>query len=386
MLHFPTVLLFTLSLLVSVSAVFALMVRVYPGRRGLRHWLLGCVLLALGYALRLFDNQTGNGPAFWWAGLCFLGGNAAIWLGILRFCRVPNYLAYRWGALAAIVLVWGPAAALPYADQLALNLGLGGLVCGLAGMVLLRAGQVESRVLRLAVAGVYLVSGVVLMARGVWLGLTSADLVWEIDAMSAAGLPLSTSLIMLRCFALLVLLHADQEQQLRGLATTDVLTSVLNRQGFFEQASRLLGRQAEGDAGCVLMLDLDDFKQVNDRHGHAAGDTVLRQFARLLRRQLRPGDCIGRIGGEEFAALLVGASPQEAQDIANRLRQSWEATSVRVGDQVLRCTVSIGVCAASGGSLAAHLQRADAALYRAKAEGRNRVAVAADEPSPAAAG
>lgn len=376
MLHFPTILLFTLSLLVSVSAVFALMVHVYPGRRGLRHWLLGCVLLSAGYALRLIESQAGGPPSFWWAGLLFLGGNVAIWLGILRFCRVPNQLAYRWGALIAILIVWGAAATLSYAHQLALNLALGGLVCGLAGVALLRARELESSVLRLAVAGVYLVSGVVLLVRGAWLALASAHLVSEIEALSAIGAPLSTSLIILRCFALLVLLHADQEQKLLGLATTDVLTGLLNRQGFFEQASRLLGRQTERGSSCVLMLDLDYFKQVNDRYGHAGGDTVLRHFARILRKQLRPGDCIGRIGGEEFTALLVGASAQEAHDIADRLRQAWGRERVRVGEQLLQCTVSIGVCTARMGTLEARLQRADTALYRAKAEGRNRVAVA----------
>lgn len=375
MLHFPTILLFTLSLLVSVSAVFALMVHVYPGRRGLRHWLLGCVLLSAGYALRLIESNAGGDPSFWWAGLLFLGGNTAIWLGILRFCRAPNQLAYRWGAVVAIPVLWGAAAALSYAHQLALNLALGGLVCGLAGVALLRARELESSVLRLAVAGVYLVSGGVLLVRGIWLALASAHLVSEIEALSAIGAPLSTSLIILRCFALLVLLHADQEQKLRGLATTDVLTGLLNRQGFFEQASRLVGRQTERDASCVLMMDLDYFKQVNDRYGHAAGDAVLRHFAKVLRRQLRPGDCIGRIGGEEFTALLMGTSAQEAHNIADRLRNAWESEPVRVGEHMLQCTVSIGVCARNG-ALEARLQRADTALYQSKADGRNRVTIA----------
>lgn len=375
MLHFPTLLLFTLSLMVSVSAVFALMVRVYPQRRGLRHWLLGCVLLSLGYGLRLIETLAGVAPTFWWSGLCFLGGNTVIWLGILRFCQSPNHLARRWGAWV-VLLLWLPAAWLPYAHQLALNLILGGAVCALAGVALLRARELESSLLRQCVAGVYLVSGAVLLARGAWPGLVTAQLVSEVEALSAIGAPFSTSLIILRCFALLVLLHADQEQLLRGLASTDVLTGLLNRQGYFEQAARLLGRQAQ--ASSVLMLDLDFFKQVNDRYGHAAGDAVLRHFARTLRRQLRPGDCIGRIGGEEFTAVLMGASAREAHDIADRLRQAWAAEPVRVGEHRLPCTVSIGVCAAQGGSLEARLQRADAALYRAKAEGRNRVAVATD--------
>lgn len=376
-LHFPTLLLFTLSQLVAITAVFALLVRLYPARRGLRYWLCGCVLLTIGYTFRLIDSLPGGVEIpFWWAGLCFLGGNLTIWLGILRFFGLLNRSWVR--RLTQVILIaWGVAAALPYPQQLALNLVLGGLTCGLAGFALLRAKELEASLVRLSVAGVYLASGAILVIRGAGVSLPFARAAFDVEELSAIGAPLSTALIALRCFALLVLLHADQERLLRGLAATDVLTNLLNRQGFFEQVSRLLGRQSASETSSLLMLDLDYFKQVNDRYGHATGDVVLGRFAKALRRQLRPGDCIGRLGGEEFAALLVGATGNEAHDIAERVRRAWECEQLQIGDHILQCTVSIGICTSSLGNLDSRLLMADAALYRAKAEGRNRVAIAA---------
>lgn len=373
MLHFPTILLFTLTLLLAVSAVFALMERLYPRRPGIRYWLVGCLLLSAGYALRLIDSLENAGPPFWWAGLCFLGGNLAIWLGILRFCRLTHRLPSRWFA-PTFLLVWALAAALPASQQLATNLVLGGLTCGFAGSALLQARELEGRLMRWSVAGVYLVSAVVLIVRGLLIGAEVGTLLGlKVEEVSAIGAPLSTPLIIMRCFALLVLLHAAQERLLRGLATTDVLTGLLNRQGFLEHASRLLARPTEKGTACVLMLDLDFFKQVNDRYGHAAGDTVLRRFSKVLRHQLRPDDCIGRLGGEEVAALLVGVSTQEARAIAERVCQAWRTELVRIGDQTIRCSVSVGV-GSGGGSLEARLAQADAGLYRAKAAGRDQVA------------
>lgn len=372
MLHLPTILLFTLLLMLATSAVFALMERVYRYRPGLRHWLVGCLLVAAGHVLRLIESMYGE-PLFWWAGLCFLSGNLVIWLGILKFCRLRQRIPTRWIA-PAFLLIWAAAALLPREQQVATNFAMAGIACGLAGYALLHARELEERLLRLSVANVYLLSGGVLLVRGLVVGIGIGSVLGlEVDEVSAFGSPASTTLLILRCFALLVLLHADQERLLKGLATTDVLTGLLNRQGFFEHASRLLGRHPGTSAGCVLMMDLDHFKQVNDRYGHAAGDAVLRRFANVLRRQLRPGDCAGRIGGEEFSVLLAGISAPEACEIAERVRCAWQAEIVRVGERQLSCSVSIGVGNGSG-SLEDRLSEADAALYRAKADGRNRVA------------
>lgn len=257
MLDFETVVFFTLSLLLAATAVFALMVRLYPELPGLRHWFAGCLVMAVGYLLRLFDTMPGNWLPYWWAGLFFISGNLLIWLGILRFCRLAQRLSEPWLA-AIIVLPWLAAIGLPHAEQLAINLTLSGLTCLFAGQALLRAPALDMRLLRWSVAGVYLASGAVLVVRGVTMGLDALHiLTLSPDRLSVLGSPLSTPLVILRCFGLLVLLHADQERKLRGMALTDVLTGLLNRQGFFEHAGRVLARRREDHTDCVLMIDLD---------------------------------------------------------------------------------------------------------------------------------
>jgi diguanylate cyclase (GGDEF)-like protein len=158
-------------------------------------------------------------------------------------------------------------------------------------------------------------------------------------------------------------------------ARIDSLTGAANRGAFFAQADRLFRRASESAAPLSLIaFDLDHFKSINDNHGHAVGDQVLKSFAECAAAVLRPGDLFGRIGGEEFAALLPGASPEAAYVIADRVRHAFAAAPRRFGDHGVGATVSAGVATTTGGdSLEALLEAADRALYRAKDRGRNRV-------------
>ncbi|MBU1236859.1 MAG: diguanylate cyclase [Gammaproteobacteria bacterium] len=171
--------------------------------------------------------------------------------------------------------------------------------------------------------------------------------------------------------------HRRLETELREEAATDALTELPNRRYFLAEAERHVARmvRSEEHRAAVMMLDLDHFKIINDTHGHAAGDEVLRHLASLLREILRKGDLVGRLGGEEFAVLQINASAEEALQLAERLRQRIEASAVPAGGRDLHYTASIGVTsmAASDASVRAALQRADTALYRAKRLGRNRV-------------
>jgi diguanylate cyclase (GGDEF)-like protein len=175
-----------------------------------------------------------------------------------------------------------------------------------------------------------------------------------------------------------VMLYRERAYTLLTMAAgTDALTGTANRGAFLIQAARLLRRAyANGEPASVIVFDLDHFKEINDRHGHAAGDRVLRSFAETARAVLRPGDLLGRLGGEEFAAMLPGVGTDTAFNIAERVRDAFEiATAVTVPS-----TVSAGVAAANS-SLEEAMECADLALYRAKAVGRNRVE-RAPEPTP----
>lgn len=167
-----------------------------------------------------------------------------------------------------------------------------------------------------------------------------------------------------------------ERDQVRRLADLDPLTGLLNRRAWGEQ----LEARATADRGrplCLLFIDVDRFKDINDHYGHAAGDSVLKQIARLLRSELRQQDLIARHGGEELVAALPSCSLERATAIAERLRRQIAALPLVAADRrPLQVSVSIGVAAARRGeSLDRMVERADAAMYRAKAAGRDRVEV-----------
>lgn len=165
------------------------------------------------------------------------------------------------------------------------------------------------------------------------------------------------------------------EQRVQRLVATDMLTGALNRRAFFEQGEASLARvRRSGVRTPLAMLDLDHFKRLNDAHGHAVGDLALQRFTVACKDCLRPYDLFARVGGEEFALMLVDSDPREARAILERLRAAVEAIELEVLGTTLRLTVSLGLAILEpGGSLEVGLARADRALYRAKREGRNRV-------------
>lgn len=173
--------------------------------------------------------------------------------------------------------------------------------------------------------------------------------------------------------------------ELRRLAASDPLTGVPNRRHFEERSAQIIAaREATGHSVAVLMLDVDHFKKINDTYGHPAGDEVLKVVARRCREALRDRDLFARFGGEEFVALLAAPALEDAPAAAERMRNAVAATPIDVGDARINVTVSIGgalgeaVPGSDQGLLDNLIARADEALYQAKADGRNRVRMAAD--------
>nr|WP_246152337.1 sensor domain-containing diguanylate cyclase [Roseospira navarrensis] len=185
-------------------------------------------------------------------------------------------------------------------------------------------------------------------------------------------------------------LAEEQKAQLHKLSVSDPLTGAFNRRHFMEQAQQeraRMGRQPDYRVS-VLMIDLDHFKAINDTYGHAVGDEALRVFTVLCNETLRENDVFGRLGGEEFAALLPGTGLDEARLVAERLRAGTATVQIAVGDgRHIGLTASLGVAEVTDAAepFDAVLSRADAALYRSKAEGRDRVTMAAppDRDGPA---
>lgn len=173
----------------------------------------------------------------------------------------------------------------------------------------------------------------------------------------------------------------DQLQQrnrdLDRLTRTDGLTGLNNRWHLEHELSRLHSDcSRHGDPLSVLILDLDHFKQINDTHGHGAGDRVLRAFADRMQAELRAGDVGGRWGGEEFLVVLPRTDLDGALEIADRIRIAAAAEPVTVSGDPIGVTVSGGCAVGPGPSSEGLVHRADTALYRAKLEGRDRIAAA----------
>lgn len=163
------------------------------------------------------------------------------------------------------------------------------------------------------------------------------------------------------------------EEDLSRAAMTDPLTGLANRRAFFDSAARFT---MSAGATCIAVVDIDHFKQVNDRFGHAAGDTVLLAFSRLAQETLRSTDVIARIGGEEFAILLPHTTIDQATEVCMRLREQVGRRAVDTDAGTITVTISTGIAPLHEDPVEA-LARADSALYRAKAEGRDRLSVAA---------
>jgi diguanylate cyclase (GGDEF)-like protein len=183
-------------------------------------------------------------------------------------------------------------------------------------------------------------------------------------------------------FILLAMAKERTEHRHKTAALVDPLTGIPNRRAFLQDGEAQLKRQASDPHPiAVMLLDLDNFKSINDRFGHAIGDRVLTRFAEVANGCMRRADLFGRLGGEEFAAILVDATRERAIAVAEQIRSSFANATYEVDGRPVVATVSIGIVISYDAVLdiSALLAQADHALYRAKDNGRNRIEVASIE-------
>jgi len=211
-----------------------------------------------------------------------------------------------------------------------------------------------------------------------WSGMSSGDLPWlSVEAMQSFTYITAYMILIVNGFGFLLLCKERDDSKMALLATIDSLTGLVNRRAFFERidsARMLASRQRHPVA--LMMLDLDHFKRINDRFGHAAGDEALRVFAGAALAALREPDIMGRLGGEEFAVALPGTDLTGALQAAERVRVAVGAAHLPQCEAGYAMSVSIGVVAIDPDEhINAAMARADHALYVAKSAGRNRVEV-----------
>lgn len=357
-----------------MAGAFALAGR---GRRGERYWLSWCfgnLLLALALVGYIIED----------------------WLPPFLVATVPNGLlvigfGLRWraarefaGRAAPGPFVWGPAVVFVALCALPSVSGSYGTVYTVVNVILAslagaaawefwrdRGDALPSRYGLAAAYAVLAVSFAVRVGQGL------------IDGGSFGyHLPFDTMLMIHLTIALfhsaasgafaLSLAYEHSAGRLRYAATHDALTGLMNRRAFEAAMCDRPARTARPFA--LLLIDIDHFKRINDRYGHAVGDAVLRHCATLCRRQLRHGDLLARIGGEEFAAVLDGVSPQEANAMAERLCRVVRTERITIDGSTISTTISAGICHSSAmeGGFDAMMRMADSGLYRAKNAGRDR--------------
>jgi diguanylate cyclase len=171
----------------------------------------------------------------------------------------------------------------------------------------------------------------------------------------------------------------QQNRLLARISSIDGLSELLNRAHWEESVDRILASCRNGGVASLLMIDIDHFKQINDRYGHTVGDEVIGRIGAIIRRNMREGDIAGRYGGDEFGVVLSGVDGTTAAQIAERIRASIHAAGFEHALD-LRCTLSIGIAQSGEGARDARawVRQADAALYNAKLRGRNQLASNAD--------
>jgi len=348
-------------------------------RAPLRIWAVGWTTLALGCGIAVARTLLPGGSGWAISNMVIVGGYLLVLNGVAALDG-RDYVRTSLLLVAALALgwvledtawrtaFWHHAAGIPIvvasaltAFELRRNRVLHGLRSRPVAIALsaMHAALYTARVLLLPL----------LVARlgGDTLALASKITMYE-GVLYSVAMPMT----------LVTLVREEAQRDLLAASRTDFLTGLSNRQGFFEDGARLLRLAGTGHATTLLAFDLDHFKAINDQHGHAAGDQVLRSFAQVIRAVAGPGALLARLGGEEFAALLP-VTDRAAAKAAGEAIIARFAGMADHGDGVLvRATVSIGLAqhGADGDDLDAMLFAADRALYVAKALGRNRLIVA----------
>lgn len=358
-------------------------------REGLGQWTCALIMQGLGWVLLLMPN--GPEPATTAAATALFAMCWSLQMSaLLQFHGqpTPRWLYYGPILIAFIVFVL-------YMQETQERLFAAGVGFGIAylaiGAALLHYHvAVQQRTRWLLASSFFLMSGGLL-----WLAFTA----WfEPEAfLPTTGMAPAVGPSLLAFYAVticssfaFILMHKERaDRESYELATTDPLTGVYNRRTFKDLAEPNLTRSRRSHLPVsLLMLDLDHFKRTNDTFGHLAGDDVLKAFSELVRNCLRQDDLLARYGGEEFVILLPATSQFAATALAERIRERTASMPLEAAGHRVRVTVSVGVASEAGDtlpSLESMLGRADEALYKAKAEGRNRVVVMGVAPAAAVA-
>ncbi|MFJ1300665.1 diguanylate cyclase [Pseudomonadota bacterium AL_CKDN230030165-1A_HGKHYDSX7] len=368
--------------LLCFSGMFLLISRRLPGNRmGMDVFAVGNLLLAAAYILQLVEGGpawsvmsvvnhclTLAAPiAYLLGAMRFFGREVGLWRPLIVFAvayGVAQWLVqHSLGAEARYAMLAGSATLLFFAMALTVLYGVRSFAKDLRGEMIFFA---------------VLIGGICVLNALKFLKIVDDGL----DALQMDSRFQMIFYIYMSTLATIVppsivwLVLRRLTDSLRSMAARDPMTDLLNRRGLSEALNLYFDARNAAPA-YLLVLDVDHFKRINDSYGHQAGDEVICHVADILRTTVRRGDLTGRIGGEEFVAILLETDEADVMHLAERLRARIESQAIKVSgsDEPLRCTITIGISSHFHGTQALEnaLRQADSALYKGKAAGRNRI-------------
>ncbi|MBD3670160.1 MAG: GGDEF domain-containing protein [Gammaproteobacteria bacterium] len=349
--------------------------------KGVPHMVAGYLMLAVGLVLISTQQFISLLISLYTANLIILLGFYTLFMGV-RLTQWRPALPFAHGiaffALIAILFAWLGMEPEQFADRVIVSSIFASVFCLLMAKELL----VEPH--RHSAADIYTgilftIIGIGFLVRALAAGLLPMGGT-ELVTSSHTSYTFMTIIVLnlLLVFGYLMMMTDRLEFRLRNLADTDYLTGMQCRRAFVEQVGRLLSRaKLDKQPVSLIVLDIDDFKKINDTYGHTAGDEVLKDFASNMKDFFRVKDVIGRIGGEEFGVVLDRVNQAKAVEIAERLRKLFEATLINIGEHHVLARVSVGVATVENGNTDFEelYAMADEALYEAKKCGKNCVRV-----------
>lgn len=377
--------------LFSLAMILVLASLLRTGILGIREWFVANVCIVIALPLLILRGVIPDLISIVLANVMLGLAGACYYAGCARFLGQPP----RWSWLTLAILALTAAFAYwTYLDnhvqmRVIVITTYNATVCAAAAILLLRHRPLNRRPYHYwFAAAVAILFAVCQLLRGAYFSLANVptniltfDTVWNVAMLIIGAVTLPTMTM-----AAIMMVHDSMLASVEDAANHDHMTGALSRK-WLEAIARdqILRAQKTGRPLSLLVIDLDHFKRINDTYGHAGGDEVLKEFARVTRSSLRDGDALGRLGGEEFGVLLPNTDTEVAIRIAMRLREQSEQHLISGSFGECHYSISVGIATARPGESFDRLSaRADGALYSAKNSGRNRVVADEDAEQVAA--
>lgn len=376
------------------AAMLALVHRQARGMQGIGWWAIAEAMIGLGLLANLFQALLSPWIAFVLGNTLLVAGLGLAVYGIKLYLLRPPPRLLIFGVIGATVVVtwwFGIVYPIPAVRIVWLSLTYA-LFSWFAAVALLIPVPQPLRTAYWITGGAYAAYGTVMLLRAVVVGLFDQGMpVFAPSFVNLLTFVVAAIAQLITTFGLVLMVTYRMSMNMERLASLDALTGALNRRSFEQRASHLAAEGSEaGRPIGVIMLDIDHFKQVNDRYGHPAGDFVLQEVTTLARAQLRERDLFARMGGEEFCVVLAEGDEDRAARIAERIRETCAHAPMRFNGVDIEVRLSAGVAAGrvQGGVIEALIGEADLALYEAKQTGRDKVVrwstiAANSKPAPA---